>query len=1065
MSRYGDKISSVSLPNAVLISIVLVLLVLSPTLVLFVNLMQSAEAEFREVTLTPQSPNMMDSSNSASNSTAPSGSNATSISVESTGISRFEEPLPIPSAGLDQAAQEMPEPLTPNETEISRAQNESESSNLSGIAPLSNKTIAEFNLNSTQGIESALISPPNPPLTVDLLSPPNIVATGIGYEGRNQLNSGGYYPPDPTTAAGPNHVVQMVNLAGQINSKEGNLLRSFALRPFFNAGNNFITDPILLYDNSSNRFFASIVDVDDGSVRLAVSQPSNPLLEWNTLRFKFSPNGLDCPDQAYIAVSSDKLAVGANVFSNQCGGNAQYLGSQHIIVNKTDITTALSNSPATHNFYSSPRDLSGFSERPVKNSGTQEKIIFASVNTGNNINSVKMIEYSGQVPTIVRTVTSIPIKMIVYPPGAIQPESNVRLDTTGRLQSAAMSPDNNNIWLTSMDGCRAAGDNQIRSCIRLIEIDMNIREAAQDFDLASKGVDLIYPALTVAGSGSLVITFGASSVDLRPSLFATGQPLDAAPNTLEQPILIKSGLASNQRCDVDRCRYGDYFGASLESDPSDPNGAWITGQYMSGPTIWTTSVSKIQIIPSRLTEIVLPPDEDADGDGLLNKWEQFGVDVNNDKIIDLDLPSFGANPLHRDLFVEVDYMQFHKPREEGINHVVGNFSKAPVSNPDHNPGIKLHTLVDEEISHKDTTNMPELMNIKNTFFGTSEERADPNSINIISAKKLVYHYAVFVHSQPGTSSSGRSNGIPAMEFIVSLGARGWGVDPQTGHTVGSLVQQEGTFMHEFGHNLGLRHAGDDHEPNYKPNYLSVMNYLFQLADLVPDRPLDYSRCTLPSLNENSLNEPDGIGPSCPPGLRTSHSPSPCPPLTTGEATDWNEDGDLIDEKVREDVNCIRGSGGDGSFEILNGYDDWSNMIFVTDPSAGVSIPQDIPEEITVEQLNEHMIQLLALIYNDLRNLDLGSYVNQDEGVAAQTQAILDNHVANTTSNSSLSGLILSNQPDRFNIAAEALSALRSNMDSSINGTAGDDIITNSTAQREIVPKIDNLIQGLENQIR
>jgi hypothetical protein len=1027
--------------------------------------MQPAKAQFQEPTTIPRSPSFANNSNSTNNATGGLTSNNTSVSVESTGISKFEEPLPIPSAGLDQAAQEMPEPLTPNETEILKAQNESESSNLTGIAQGSNKTLAELNLNLTQGIGSALISPPNQPLATDPQITPQIVATGIEYEGRNQLNSGGNYPPDATIAADPQYVLQMVNLAGQINSEEGNLLKSFTLRAFFNAGNNFITDPILLYDNSSNRFFASIVDVDEGSVRLAVSQPNNPLLEWNTFRFKFSSTGIDCPDQAYIAVSSDKLAVGANVFSNHCGSDAVYLGSQHIIVNKTDITTPPSNNSANLNFYPSPRDLSGFSERPARNSGTQEKIIFVSVNTGDDVDSVKMIEYSGQVSAIERTVTLIPIDTILYPPGATQPESNIRLDTTGRLQSAAMSTDNNNIWLTSMDGCRAVGDNQIRSCIRLIEIDMSTKEAIQDFDLSSKGVDLIYPALTVLGSGSLVITFGASSVDLRPSLFATGQPLDAAPNTIEQPILIKSGLASNLRCDVDTCRWGDYSGASLESDPLDPRSAWITGQYMSGSTTWATFVSKIQIMSSGLTQVVLPPDEDADGDGLLNKWEQFGLDVNNDNVTDLDLPSLGANPFHKDLFIEVDYMQFHHPREEGIAHVVGNFSKAPVSNPDNNPGISLHVIVDEEVDHKPTTNMNELLNIKNMKFGSSAERADPNSNSIISAKKLVYHYAVFVHSQPGTSSSGQSFDIPAMEFIVSLGAPGWGVDPQTGHTVGSLVQQEGTFMHELGHNLGLRHAGDDHRPNYKPNYLSVMNYLFQLADLIPDRPLDYSRCALPSLNENGLNEPEGIGPSCPPGLKTEHSPFPCAPEPTGQATDWNVDGDTGDERVTGDINCVRGSAGDGILEVLNGYDDWSNMIFVTDPSAGVSISQDTPKEITVEQLNEHMLQSLALIYNDLKSLEIGSYVNQSQGIAAQTQETLDNHVANTTSNNSLSGIILSNQPDRFATTADALSTLRSVMDSSINGTAGNDIITNSTAQQQIVPQIDNLVMGLENQIR
>ena len=49
-------------------------------------------------------------------------------------------------------------------------------------------------------------------------------------------------------------------------------------------------------------------------------------------------------------------------------------------------------------------------------------------------------------------------------------------------------------------------------------------------------------------------------------------------------------------------------------------------------------------------------------------------------------------------------------------------------------------------------------------------------------------------------------------------------------------------MHELGHNLGLRHGGGD-DVNYKPNYLSIMNYAFQFAGLRQDEPprFDYSR--------------------------------------------------------------------------------------------------------------------------------------------------------------------------------------------------------------------------------
>jgi hypothetical protein len=73
-------------------------------------------------------------------------------------------------------------------------------------------------------------------------------------------------------------------------------------------------------------------------------------------------------------------------------------------------------------------------------------------------------------------------------------------------------------------------------------------------------------------------------------------------------------------------------------------------------------------------------------------------------------------------------------------------------------------------------------------------------------------------------------------------------------------------MHELGHTFGLRHGGvvptGIAEPNCKPNYQSVMNYLFQARGLLDARgiaTLDFSRQALPTLNEGALTEPVGFG--------------------------------------------------------------------------------------------------------------------------------------------------------------------------------------------------------------
>ena len=49
---------------------------------------------------------------------------------------------------------------------------------------------------------------------------------------------------------------------------------------------------------------------------------------------------------------------------------------------------------------------------------------------------------------------------------------------------------------------------------------------------------------------------------------------------------------------------------------------------------------------------------DTDGDGLLDHWERLGggIDIDQDGTIDLDLKSMGADPLHKDIFLEIDWL-------------------------------------------------------------------------------------------------------------------------------------------------------------------------------------------------------------------------------------------------------------------------------------------------------------------------------------------------------------------------------------------------------------------------
>jgi CSLREA domain-containing protein len=383
---------------------------------------------------------------------------------------------------------------------------------------------------------------------------------------------------------------------------------------------------------------------------------------------------------------------------------------------------------------------------------------------------------------------------------------------------------------------------------------------------------------------------------------------------------------------------------------------------------------------------------DSDSDGLCDDWETQGIDFNGDGTADLplDQPPYFADPFRKDIFVEVDYMggigHSDAPQAGALEDVRKVFDDAPVDGP---AGVSLNLSpgnadkLDEQVPHVDPLPIAsrgagaedDFVDIRDGsasdpcdgHFGTVAQRAADNCADILGAKRLAFRYALFGHRfSESPTSSGVADAMPGDDLMVTLSSwsdadvirMGGGRGVCGGASGCRRALEASTFMHELGHTLGLHHGGGD-DDQFKPNYLSVMNYTFQFANNTPGRPLDYSRWLLPTLNEANLDERKGIdgGPPPPPDLaarwpQTAYTylaaDSKCRfsvTPTTG-SIDWNLSGGAPDASVTAGINDfysalvadgnLASDCSDPSFQsgALASFNDWPNVIYSPRSSPG-----------------------------------------------------------------------------------------------------------------------------------
>ncbi|MFC6592728.1 hypothetical protein ACFP81_12465 [Deinococcus lacus] len=377
---------------------------------------------------------------------------------------------------------------------------------------------------------------------------------------------------------------------------------------------------------------------------------------------------------------------------------------------------------------------------------------------------------------------------------------------------------------------------------------------------------------------------------------------------------------------------------------------------------------------------IAPLAGDLDLDGLPDQAEAEGQ-----KYGSFDLYALGARAGQRDLFIEIDYMptedQATTPQEAALDKVVEAFARR---------NIKIHFDIGDLYGDKYNLGGGNPLPYSECIdLFTSAEAREQGCVDVYAIKaqnhdprrRQIFHYNVFGSSrvpggERGSSGVGEINGN---DFAVTVG--NWSLDSETIARRNMLVNiQSSTLMHELGHNLGLRHGGFEDGPNYKPNYISTMNYAYQVGGvpLEPKRAdafehwlwysaaapvreryglytrcdidngpcssnylIDYSDGSSTPIDENHVNEHLGVGRG---------------PVDM----DWSLDGTIqsdVKADLTQDMDYSTGQAVPAPrYTVLRDFDDWSNLNLNFTRYWGGTNPGLSAQTVATQQINQYRFQ-------------------------------------------------------------------------------------------------------------
>jgi hypothetical protein len=429
-------------------------------------------------------------------------------------------------------------------------------------------------------------------------------------------------PADGNGAVGLNYFVEFINgLFAVYNKSDGSPVAKISDTEFWSnaglggtgvGGINFassdaVSDPRVIYDPASHRWFASQVKFDGNAsdptlesnyYLLGVSDTDDPSGSWHVFSFLAVPGAVRFADFPTLGVDAAAVYLAGDIYY----GETNSLGSSLTMIPKADL---LATPPVISN-----RIFFGVTNYAARGAVLQPVSCFDGSSRGNilaagsfgddllfhsNLVATTVINPGNQSATLA-PATNILVDAFTAPPGARQPDNSDTLAANDARFSARVYAVGGVIFAvhnTEVNG---------RAAIRWYRISAANYALLESGTIADPNLDLYYPSIAANSNGVVVIACNGSSTNTFISSFGyVGQTVNGV-TTFGGSILLAAGSVvyhdlNEQSGVADESRWGDYSAISL--DPADSSRFWtiqmlpIYDSLLDSGDLWQMHITEI----------------------------------------------------------------------------------------------------------------------------------------------------------------------------------------------------------------------------------------------------------------------------------------------------------------------------------------------------------------------------------------------------------------------------------------------------------------------------------------